>query len=829
MKNILSFLCVMLLSCTLSAQIKGVVTDQSGKPLPSVSVFLQNSTSGTSTNMMGQYELKISKEEKSRTLIFQNLGYKTQIVTAQIKEQPHIINIRLEPEERQIEEVVVTMKGEDPAVRIIRQAIASRQVNAEKNDKYTADFYSKGLLRVKKLPKKILGQKIDDDELALDTARTGVIYLSETVSEIRFQKPDKINEHIVASKVSGDDKGFSFNTAQGTNFDFYANHVTLGSSIVSPLANAAFSYYKFKRENVIDVEPSMRVHKIRVIPVRESEPVVKGYIYIVDGSWEIYGVDFIIKGSQMNQPIIDTLHLIQQYAYNAQDQKWSKMLQTIEFQISVLGIAFDGRYIHNFSNYNYVNAFEKKTFTNVIARIDPLANKKGTDYWERNRPVPLTAEESADYSKKDSIQQVRNSPRYIDSVDRKNNQFRPLDVLIGYTYRNTPDHFVLRYRGLSNLLSTSFNTVQGWNFNAGFSAAKGESEKGKYSRGEVSFNYGLADEQLRVKGKLLHRFNTQTYDILTFEGGRSVEQFNPAEPIDPFLNMAYSLFSRKNYMKIYQKDFAKISYSRNLIDQIAASLSLEYADRRALFNNTDYSFAGREHEYTSNNPLLPEDNTVPVFDPHHLFKYNITARIRPGVKIIERPDERLSIPDPTFPTLLLGWEQAFGASEQKYEYQLIKGRLTQDFDFNNKGLFGIALNAGKFFNASGIGFADFRHFNGNETNVERASRYLNNFLMLPYYTRSTNDAYFEMHAEHNFKGYVMNKVPLLNLLKWNLVLGYHHLAVPKFKPYHEFTAGFDNVGFGKYRIFRVDYVRNLQGASAENGFMISIKLLNVLK
>ncbi|KAF5277276.1 hypothetical protein FQR65_LT16052 [Abscondita terminalis] len=254
-------------------QIKGVVTDQAGKPLPSVSVFVQNSTSGTSTNMLGQYELKVSKEEKNRTLVFQNLGYKTQIVSVQINEQPHIMNVRWKAEERHIGEVVVTDEG-------------GRSCCA---DYPAGNCITTGLLRVKKLPKKILGQKIDDDELALDTSRTGVVYLSETVSEISFQKPDKINEHIIASKVSGDDKGFSFNTAYGTNFDFYANHVTLGSSIVSPLANAAFSYYKFNRENVIDVEPKMRVHKIKVTPVRGSEPVVKGYIYIVDGTGEIYG------------------------------------------------------------------------------------------------------------------------------------------------------------------------------------------------------------------------------------------------------------------------------------------------------------------------------------------------------------------------------------------------------------------------------------------------------------------------------------------------------------------------------------------------------------
>ncbi|RZJ66271.1 MAG: carboxypeptidase-like regulatory domain-containing protein, partial [Flavobacterium sp.] len=135
----------------------------------------------------------------------------------------------------------------------------------------------------------------------------------------------------------------------------------------------------------------------------------------------------------------------------------------------------------------------------------------------------------------------------------------------------------------------------------------------------------------------------------------------------------------------------------------------------------------------------------------------------------------------------------------------------------------------KFFNAENIAFMDYKHFNGNQTHVGTTDRYLNVFNLLPYYSHSTNDSYFEAHAEHDFKGYIMNKIPLLNLLQWNLVVGYHTIATPQFKPYHEFTAGFDNVGFGKFRFFRVDYVRAYQGGFATDGIVIGMKFLNFLE
>ena len=77
----------------------------------------------------------------------------------------------------------------------------------------------------------------------------GIIYQSETVSKLKFKKPDNLKEEIIASKIAGDDNGFSYNTALNTNYDFYENYVDLGINMVSPIADNAFNYYKFKLES----------------------------------------------------------------------------------------------------------------------------------------------------------------------------------------------------------------------------------------------------------------------------------------------------------------------------------------------------------------------------------------------------------------------------------------------------------------------------------------------------------------------------------------------------------------------------------------------------
>jgi len=155
-------------------------------------------------------------------------------------------------------------------------------------------------------------------------------------------------------------------------------------------------------------------------------------------------------------------------------------------------------------------------------------------------------------------------------------------------------------------------------------------------------------------------------------------------------------------------------------------------------------------------------------------------------------------------------------------------RVVYDADLGNKGVLGMNLKAGKFIDADNIAVVDYKHFNGNRTHIGQSERYLNNFNLLPYYTASTNDSYFESHFEYDDNGYVINKIPLLNLLKARLVVGGANLAIPERKPYNEFSIGLDDLGFGKFKIFRVDYVRSYRSGFLEDGGVFGLKFLNIL-
>ncbi len=86
--------------------VTGVVTSaDDGLGMPGVSVVIKGSTVGTSTNIEGQYTLKVTGEGK--VLIFSFVGMTTQEVAV----SSNVINVIMDTDSEQMEEVVVTALG----------------------------------------------------------------------------------------------------------------------------------------------------------------------------------------------------------------------------------------------------------------------------------------------------------------------------------------------------------------------------------------------------------------------------------------------------------------------------------------------------------------------------------------------------------------------------------------------------------------------------------------------------------------------------------------------------------------------------------------------
>lgn len=87
-------------------EISGRVSDEKGEPLPGVSILVKGSSSGTTTDMNGNYRLTVP--DGRAVLIFRFIGFSTKEVSVG---NQSVINISLSPDQEQLGEVVVTALG----------------------------------------------------------------------------------------------------------------------------------------------------------------------------------------------------------------------------------------------------------------------------------------------------------------------------------------------------------------------------------------------------------------------------------------------------------------------------------------------------------------------------------------------------------------------------------------------------------------------------------------------------------------------------------------------------------------------------------------------
>ena len=808
----------LLITTIVQSQITGIVKDTSGQPLPYVNIFIENTYKGTTSNEDGYFELNISKTG-NHTVVFQFLGYKTLQKKLEISQFPHAIDVVLEEENINLNEVVIDAK-ENPANQIIKAAIAKRQLHLEKLNAYTADFYSKGIIRIVDAPENFMGQDVGDFDGALDSTRTGILYLSETMSKIKYLKPE-LFESVTASKVSGNSTGISFNSAMDVDFNLYNNTVNINNDIISPIADYAFNYYKYKLEGEFYDDEGHLIHKINIIPKRENDRVFSGSIYIVEDTWALYGIDIQVKGSQIQVLAADTIRIRQNLTYDKSEDQWLVRAQTIDFDYSFLGFKGDGSFVANYTNYILDPESTDRNNKNEILVFEKDANKKEVEFWNNKRPVPLTTEELKDYIRRDSLETLRSSKTYLDSIDTENNKFKIINLLTGYSFKNSFKKRSFRISG--PLEGVHFNTVQGYNVSLDANFTKRYNNYKNFVSIDGDLNYSVETKRLRGTLGGRYKFNAINNATAWANFGVKTQQFNRSNPISNLHNDISSLFFENNFMKIYDKQFAEIGYAQELFNGLRFSSQIAYENRKVLFNTSDEVINPQDNiKYSSNNPLAPNDFGSAPFTNHDLILLDLGIGIRFGEKYMSYPDLKFNISNSDYPQLYFNYSKGFSASVSDYNFDHFNVRLRQNINLKTTGILKYNLSTGTFFENKDLAFTDYKHFNGNLTHVNTKGNYLSSFKNMGYYDFSTSNNYFEYHLEHDFKGYILGKIPWVNTLNLNLVIGAHGIGIKNESPYKEFNIGLGNIGWKKYRFLRVDYVRSYVNGAIDDALMFGL-------
>jgi len=792
MKSTLLFILFSSFSYCAFAQVNlsGKITDQQNKPVPFASVYIKNTTKGTSANSEGEYILQLKPGVYE--VQYKAVGYKQESRRIDLSSN-QAVNVVLQTETYQLKDVTVNVGGEDPAYAIIRKTIKRRREHLNEVDAYTCEVYIKGLQKLLDAPKKFMGFDIQRAarENGLDSNRRGIVYLSESESKLSFEKPDNVHEEMISSKVSGSNRAFSYNRASDIKVNFYENNQNWGGlsnrPVISPIADNAPFYYRYKYIG-FSTENGKTIDKIKVIPKRGYDACFQGYVYIIEDDWRLYGIDlFITKHQNIN--FVDTLRVNEQFI--PVDQKvWMPASVKFEFTGGLFGFRLGGYFISIFKDYDLAPTFAKKEFAEVL-RINAGVNKRDSAYWENERPVPLTAEEKTDYEKKAVLAKKRESKPYLDSLDRINNRFKPVSLILGgYRHYNRYNH---EFYSLDPLLtSIRFNTVQGFSLNAGFNYRKRvDTTERRFFSLDAHAAYGFSDRIFTGSAGAV--VPVGDFD-LGLNAGSDITDLNNTQPISPFWNTMYSLFERQNYQKLYQKQYLSAFLHKRITGGWQATGGAEWADRNWLSNTSGYSFFNPgNRSYTSNNPFSPNTNT-PLFPDNQSFKVILRSTYDFYDKYETYPSGRRYLPSP-YPTVGISYVQGInGVLGSDVDYSLLSADVSKTSI--PAGVFGntsFYVGAGKFLNNSSLFYPDYKQFEGSQILFGKTG--INSFLLLNYYTFSTKTEYIEGHLEQNFSGFFLNKIPLIRKLKLQEIVDINYLSTPELKNYTELGIGVQYLSF----------------------------------
>ena len=806
-----SFFALLLYFGAYATTVNGLIrSGKENKPLAFSSILIKGTTKGVSANKNGYYSISLDPGEY--TLVCQFVGFTTIEKKVKLTNVDLIVDFDLEPQQYYLKDVVVKSGGEDPAYAIIRKAIASREEHLNEIKQFSCDVYIKGQLQLRNYPKSFFGQKVDFEDG--DTSKRKMLFLSETIAKYSVEEPNKRKIEVISTKVSGQSDGFGFSSPQ--IISFYENTISIGRSLnprgfISPIANNALNFYRYKFEGTF-FEFGKEVSRIKVIPKRPYEPLFSGYINISENDWRIQSVDLkLLKQQQMQ--LLDTLVIQQNYVPTG--NYWVIKNQIIYPSGKIFGFDFFGNFLQVYDQFNLNPTFKPKFFDNTILKFYDSSNKKSIAYWDSIRPIPLLTEELKDYKKKDSLEQVRKDPRYLDSLDKKRNKISIVGILLtGQSFSKQKKKESISFDPLIKTLN--YNTVEGGVVQ--FSPTYNKEFEGRKSLTITpNFRYGFANKHFNANLLMNYNFGKKYLQSLSVSGGRKVFQYNNAEPISERANTIYTLMGEYNYFKIYEADFFRVAYGQGIGNGLNVNASFQFQNRHSLDNLVDMTnwkdFADRQ--FTPNYPT-ELTNTKMVNNKASIL--TVGFNWRPGSKYVEYPNRKVNIGS-RYPiingSITQGIKGLFGSDVDYTRWRL---SVNDALNFKLFGRFNYNIVTGGFINSNKAFIPDYHHFLGNQTIF--SSTFLNSFQLAGYYKYS-NTATFNssIFVEHHFNGFITNKIPGFKKLNWFLVTGANGLYLDNGTNYFEYFIGLENI----FKVIRVDFVQGFEKSGLKpSGFRISI-------
>lgn len=724
-----------------------------------------------------------------------------------------------------IESVKVTTKGEDRAYRIMRGAIARAPYHANRVSEYAAGVYLKGSFDVVKISRLVRGMAGE----AIKDFKEGENYMEESWNEVSFTAPDKYEQRVLKqmSSIPGDSGEMEQQAMRMVNVNIY-DPEAFGGVIISPLSPGAFSHYRFRYEGYVE-EGGLIINKIRIIPMRRSQQLMSGHIFIAEDVWSIHGLDLsgylnLVAGIDFN---------LQTDYGEVEGGVWMPDRHRITFDISLAGsrltmrytasVAYDRLVVNHslpapgaalpgqpgvdapgasqekFSNRDAYRAARRASreieapkrrsldvteeyADNFKITVDTLAREPDPEFWDRVRPVALEAAELEGY--RDRGIAATAAP---DTTSRRRGKSFVGKLLTGGKPLELGKRGgELSWRGVIPS-RFGFNTVDGFYIGlAPLSYRKTFGSAGKTVLTidpEVVWAINRHVAMGEVTARL--RYAPMRRGEVTLSAGSTSRDFNGGGGgVLPVENTIASLYFRRNYLKLYQDNFVEAANTIDIANGLTLSLRAKYSRRRGLENTSDYSFFyRRSRDYTPNTPM--PDHTAATLGLGLEYTPRLYYRIADGRKQPVRS---------AWPTFFVNWQKGMrGIWGSSTDFDHLSAGIRQNLALGSPmQRLVYYVRAGIFVNADNLYFPDLRHFNTMEIPlVNNSIASGNSFRLLPYYRHDTADRYIEAHVAYQARFLVLKLLPWFSDRLWQEGLQVKYLSTPTLKNYTEagYTIG----------------------------------------
>lgn len=464
-----------------------VVDAKTMKALPFVNISVKGTTRGTTTDLNGRF--KLSGQRKGGFLVFDYVGYEKLVFEPGRGDTV----IALKPTPTKLSEVVI-VPGKNPADSIMERAAANRKINNPRNyPEYAYEMYNK--TRVTVDDSAVYKLKESQDTLNQKFGKhleNHELLLTETYTHNAYKKPGRLQENIVANRVSGlKNPAFYFLTTQVQPFSFYEDHIDLGGKKhLSPLSRNADRDYLFILEDTL-YRGKDTVFSIRFQPKAGKKfAALRGIVSINTNG---YAVENVRAESALDEKTPLSIN----QKYQNIDGRWFP--EQLNFDIEFVdldlanagtGLKMTGRsYIRNVV---FDTSLRRRDFSAVSTRFDNGANDKSPEEWLLYRGGVLSDKEKNTYTFTDSVGEEAN-------VDQK---MKAMESII-------------RERVPIKFLDLDLNSIMNFNYHEGFRLGAGLYTNHKLSRFFSTggyFAYGFRDYTTKYGGSLEFTFD-QLLDI----------------------------------------------------------------------------------------------------------------------------------------------------------------------------------------------------------------------------------------------------------------------------------------------------------------------------